>query len=162
MAMVVVVVAGCGYHLSKAGYVNGNLTRVAVTLFDNNTAEGTAGVCFTNELIREITAKTGTQVVDDADHVIAGTVTSITISDLSRSSVTTVMARQVTAMVDVKLTDANGDILWAVTGCSANETYSVASRASDNGVDEASKRAAVNRIAQRVAERLVNQMTLNF
>ncbi|PIE61431.1 MAG: hypothetical protein CSA29_03455 [Desulfobacterales bacterium] len=158
--LLLVVAAGCGYHLYGAGYLNESVTRVAVTVFENATAEGSVGVRFTNALIQEITSKTNTQVVADADRVLSGTVKSITLSDLSRSSATTVTARRVTAVVDVKLTDVNKDILWSVKGFSASETYSVVP--AYNGMDEANKHAAVDAIAQRMAERLVNQMTNNF
>ncbi|WDP88881.1 MAG: hypothetical protein HUN04_03670 [Desulfobacter sp.] len=157
--LIMVVAAGCGYRLAGGGYVNENVTRVTVGVFENRSSEPGAGVSFTNELIREITSKTDTRVVDEAGRKIAGTVKSITFATLSRSSSTSVTERRVTAVVDVKLIDAEGEILWSVKDFSAQESYDV----SDNSVeDEADKRQAVETIAQRVAERLVSRMTSNF
>lgn len=157
----VVAAAGCGYRLAGGGYLNEGVTRVAVAVFENKSAESRAGVSFTNELIREITEKSDTQVVDasGATRVIEGTITSITFSTLSRASTETVTERRVTAVVDVKLTGPDGDILWSVKGFSANESYTVAA---DTVNDEANKREAVDKIAERMAERLVSQMMSNF
>ncbi|MCG8550839.1 MAG: LPS assembly lipoprotein LptE [Desulfobacterales bacterium] len=153
--------SACGYRLAGGGLINNDVARVSVAIFDNKTSESRAGISFTNELIREITAKTDTVVVgaDNATRKITGTVQSITFSTLSRSSSEDVTEREVKAMVDVVLTGAGGRILWSVKSFSATESYKV----SNSGVnDEANKREAVDLIAERVAERLVSQMTNDF
>lgn len=161
--VLMVAAAGCGYHLAGGGYLNGTVTRVSVSVFENKSSETRAGISFTNELIQEITQKTDTQVVDGAARVVSGTVKAITFSTLSRSSSTSVTERKVTAVVDVKLTGPEGDILWSVKDFSATESYTVSDSESEGTVeDEASKREAVDTIAQRVAERLVSRMTSNF
>lgn len=159
--LMVVAGAGCGYHLAGGGYLNGTVTRVAVDVFENNSSEPRAGVSFTNELIQEIGVKSDTQVVDGvkAGRLITGTVKSITFSALSRSSSTEVTERQVTAVVDVKLTDAQGDILWSVKDFSARESYTTNDDSED---DDANKGEALDTIANRVAERLVSRMMNNF
>ena len=152
---------GCGYRLAGGGFVYNDVARVSVAIFENKSTESRAGISFTNELIREITAKTDTIVVDvaNATRKISGTVQSITFSTLSRSSSEDVMERQVNAKVDVVLTGAGGKILWSVKNFSANESYEVSSSTVD---DDANKREAVDLIAERVAERLVSQMTNDF
>lgn len=152
---------GCGYRLVGGGFINNDVTRVAVAMFENKSTESRAGISFTNELIREITAKTDTIVVGagNATRKISGSVQSITFSTLSRSSSEDVMEREVQAMVDVVLTGAGGKILWSVKNFSATESYTVSSSTVD---DEANKREAVDLIAERVAERLVSRMTNDF
>ena len=152
---------GCGYRLAGGGFVYNDVARVSVAIFENKSTESRAGISFTNELIREITAKTDTIVVDagNATRKISGTVQSITFSTLSRSSSEDVTERQVNAKVDVVLTGAGGKILWSVKNFSANESYEVSSSTVD---DEANKREAIDLIAERVAERLVSQMTNDF
>jgi len=112
-------------------------------------------------LIREITAKTDTIVVaaGNATRKISGTVQSITFSTLSRSSSEDITERQVNAKVSVVLTGAGGKILWSVKNFSAIESYEVSNSTVD---DDANKREAVDLIAERVAERLVSQMTNDF
>lgn len=153
------VAAGCDYRLVGGGYVNEDVARVRVDVFENASSEPGVGVDFTNELIREILAKTDTRVVDDAARRIVGTVKSITFSTLSRSSSTHVAEREVTAVVDVRLLDAGGQILWSVRNFSARESYTVSQ---DTVIEAAGKRQAVETIAQRLAERLVSRMTSGF
>ena len=155
------VAAGCGYRLSGGGYLNENVTRVAVNVFENNSSESRAAISFTNELVEEITQKSDTEVVDmeRATRVIKGTIKSITFSTLSRSSTETVTERRVTAVVDVILTGADGEILWSAVDFSAKESYTVATDTVD---DEANKSEAVDTIAERVAERLVSRLLSNF
>ncbi len=152
---------GCGYQLAGGGFIQDDVTRVSVAIFENKSTESRAGISFTNELIREITAKTDTIVVDaaNATRKISGIVQSITFSTLSRSSSEDVTERQVNARVDVVLTGGGGKILWSVKNFSATESYEVSSSTVD---DDANKREAVDLIAERVAERLVSQMTNNF
>lgn len=161
VVLFLIIGPGCGYRLAGGGFINNDVTRVSVAIFENNSTESRAGISFTNELIREITAKTDTIVVDaaNATRKISGTVESITFSTLSRDSSEDVTERQVNAKVSVVLTGAGGKILWSVKKFSANESYEVSSDAVD---DDANKREAVDLIAERVAERLVSQMTNDF
>jgi hypothetical protein len=88
---------GCGYRLNGGGFIDNDITRVSVAVFENKSTESRAGISFTNELIREITAKTDTIVVGggNATRKISGTVQSITFSTLSRSSSEDVTEREV-------------------------------------------------------------------
>ena len=152
---------GCGYRLDGGGFIDNDVTRVSVAVFENKSTESRAGISFTNELIREITAKTDTIVVGGGDAIrkISGTVQSITFLTLSRSSSEDVTEREVKAVVDVVLTGAEGKVLWSVKNFSATESYKVSNSSVD---DEANKREAIDLIAERVAERLVSQMTNDF
>nr|WP_319394797.1 LPS assembly lipoprotein LptE [uncultured Desulfobacter sp.] len=157
----VMMVVGCGYRLLGGGFIKNDITRVSVNIFENNSTESRAGISFTNELTREISAKTDTIVVDagNAIHNISGTVQSITFSTLSRSSSEDVTERRVNATVDVSLTGAEGKVIWSVKNFSASESYSVSSSTVD---DEANKREAITLIAERVAESLVTRMLDDF
>ena len=159
ITLLLMVGAGCGYHLEGGGYLKDNTSRVSVAVFENKTAQARAGVVFTNELIREIQEKTDTRVADNALRQIHGVVRAITFSNISRTSSTQVLQREVTAVMDVKLVDADGKILWSVRGFSAKESYDVQGDVAD---DQSSIDTAVDEIAQRSAERLVSQMTANF
>jgi outer membrane lipopolysaccharide assembly protein LptE/RlpB len=155
------LIAGCGYRLEGGGYVHRNVARVGVEVFENNSAQTRAGIAFTNELIREIQEETDTKVMDPADapRRIKGRVKAITFSTLSRSSTETVTERRITAVVDVQLLDADGDVLWSANNFSSFDSYLVDS---DKINDEASINDAIGIIAQRIAERLVSQMMANF
>ena len=153
--------AGCGYHLADSSYLQDEVSRVGVRIFENHSSESGAGISFTDELIREVTEKSITRVVDPADAgwVISGTIQAITFATLSRSSTEDVTERKVTARVDVALLRPGGEVVWSVKDFQADESYTVASDTID---DEANKAEAVDTIAERVAERLVSQMMSNF
>ena len=155
------LVVGCGYHLEGGGYINEDVTRVSVVVFENKSSETRAGMSFTNQLIQEIQAKTDTVVVDSdqATRKIMGTVNAITFSTLSRSSSEAVVERQVKSLIDVQLIGVDGETLWSVKNFSSTESYTVDE---DTVNDESNKAAAVEKIALRSAERLVSQMTSNF
>jgi len=153
--------AGCGYRLEGGGDLHQGVTRVGVSVFENNSGQTRAGIDFANELIREIQEESDTKVMDPADapRRIAGIVKAITFATLSRSSTETVVERRVTAVVDVQLLDTDGDVLWSVSNFSSSESFLVDA---DKINDDANINEAVGIIAQRVAERLVSQMMANF
>ncbi len=153
--------SACGYRLEGGGLIHPGVSRVGVTVFTNRTARTHAGIDFTNELIREIQDRTDTRVVspDEAAYRIEGAITSITFSILSRSSTENVTERRVKAVVDVQLLSPDKKVIWSVTRFSAAESFSVGSDTID---DAANIRKALEIIAQRMAERLVSQMSTNF
>ncbi len=155
------LVASCGYQFEGGGYINEDVTRVAVEVFENKSSETRAGMSFTNELIREIQEKTDTIVVDSskATRKITGTVNAITFSTLTRSSIETVVERQVKSLIDVQLIGADGEIIWSVKNFSSTDSYSVAEGTVN---DENNKRDAVDKIALRSAERIVSKLLSNF
>lgn len=161
MVLLFLIVPACGYQLEGGGYLNENVTRVAVEVFENKSNQTRAGIYFTNEMIREIQEKTNTAVVDKdkAGRRITGTVKSIAFSTLSRSSTETVTERKVTARVDVQLKGPDNEILWSVSDYASSEAYTVADNTTD---DEANIREAVETIAERSAERIVSMMMSNF
>ena len=161
LVVLLLLLSGCGYRLEGGGYIYQGVSRVGVEVFENKTSQTRAGIDFTNELIREIQEKTDTKVVDPAyaARKIKGVIKAITFSVLSRSSAETVVERNVTAVVDVQLLDTDDDVLWSVTNFSSSESYLV----DENKInDEATINEAIEIIAQRIAQRLVSQMMVNF
>lgn len=141
--------------------MNKTLVRVAVNPLDNRSSETTAGTIFTNALVQEILGKTDTQVVDEsrAEAVFIGTIQSITFHTLSRSTVESVLERTVAAVVDLKLVDADGNKLWSVQNYAVHEAYTVNA---NTIADESNKREALEKIAQRSAEKLISQTRVDF
>jgi outer membrane lipopolysaccharide assembly protein LptE/RlpB len=157
----VLMLSACGYRLEGGGLVHPGVSRVGVTVFTNRTAQTHAGIDFTNELIREIQDRTETRVVDPdkAAYLIEGTVTAITFSTLSRSSTENVTERRVRAMVDVQLLSPDKTVIWSVSQFSEMESYNVGSDRID---DDTNIRQALEVIAERMAERIVSQMSADF
>ncbi len=161
VVVLMLTVTACGYRLEGRGLVHPGVSRVGVTVFANRTAQTHAGIDFTNELIREIQDRTDTRVVDpdEAAYLIEGAVTSITFSTLSRSSTENVTERRVRAMVDVQLLSPDKTVIWSVSQFTAVESYAVGSNRID---DTANIRQAIEIIAERIAERIVSQMSADF
>lgn len=128
---------------------------------ENKSSESSASVAFTNALIREIIEKTDTKVVDasEASMVLKGSVNSIIFSTLSRATSESAVERNVSASIDIKLLDRNGTIVWSVKGVSSDAAYTVSE---DAIADETNKREAIDIIADRSAEKVVNKMATNF
>ncbi|MCP3873687.1 MAG: LptE family protein [Desulfobacteraceae bacterium] len=153
--------ASCGYQFEGGGYINKDVTRVAVKVFENKSSEISAGILFTNSLIREIIEKTDTTIVDekDAAAVVVGKIKAITFSTLSRSTTESVAERRVSAVIDLKLVNKDGDVIWSVKDFASDDNYTVSE---DNIIDETSKREAVEKIAERSAEKIISKLLIDF
>ncbi|MCP4671911.1 MAG: hypothetical protein GY857_11470 [Desulfobacula sp.] len=153
--------ASCGYQFVGGGYINKDVTQAAVEIMENKSSETGAGIVFANDLIKEIMETSDTKIVDkaQADAVLKGRINSITFATLSRSTTESVVERRITANIDMRLLDKEGKIVWAVKGLTSQEEYKVSE---DKLTDESNKRDAVEKISQRMAEKLVNRMLNNF
>ncbi len=155
------VPVSCGYQFEGGGYINNDVTRVAVNMLENKTSQTGASIMFTNALIKEILGKTDTKIVDKARFsvVLKGRINSITFATLSRSTTESVIERRVSASLDIQLINQDGQIIWAVKNFTSEEEYKVSE---DTITDESNKRAAVEKISIRTAEKLINKMLNNF
>ena len=161
LSVLLLVLTSCGYQFVGGGYLNSDVTRVAMGTMDNKSSETGAGVIFTNALIKEIMEKTDTKLVDDtkAVAVLKGKINAITFATLSRSNTQAVVERRVSANVDMQLVDKDEQIIWSVKNFTSNEEYKVSE---DKVTDESNKRDALDKIALRTAEKLVSRMMNNF
>ncbi|MBT3177711.1 MAG: hypothetical protein HOG03_14165 [Desulfobacula sp.] len=160
-AVLLVSVASCGYQFEGGGYINKNVNSVAVRVLKNQSSETGAGIAFTNALIQEILQKTDTRVVDElsASAFIEGTVKAITFATLSRSTTQSVLERRVWAAMDLKLINRDGELIWSVSDFVSYEDYRVSQ---DKITDEFNKKAAVEKIAIRISEKLISKLMNNF
>jgi len=152
---------GCGYRLSGGGVLPGNVTRVSVSMFQNQSFETGAETIFTSALIRTLVEKTDARIVarKEADAVITSTIKSITMGALTRTSGDAVIERLVGAVLDLYMVNKEGETIWSVRNFSQTEVYTVSSI---NASDEAAKREALEKIADRISERIISKMRDNF
>lgn len=152
------MLAGCGYHIEGYTVLPGKVRTVHVGLIENRSDRTGAEYLFTNALISEIMERTAADIVplDRADARITGVIRSITVGALTRSSDDDVLQGRVSASVDLALSAVDGHRLWSVRGMHHSEIYTASTA---NITDEAAKSEAVDRIAQRLAEKLVSSMT---
>lgn len=149
---------GCGYHIQGNLSLPGGTQAVHVALFENHSSETAAEDIFTNAFIDAVLKKTGARVTapGQATGFISGSIQSITIGSLTRSSDDDVLQGRVSAVLDVVMTDADGRELWVVKGYSGSEVYTASS---SNITDEAAKQEAVAQIADRLGEKLVSALS---
>ena len=162
LSVLLFMLTSCGYQFEGGGYLNSDVTHVAVEMMDNKSAATGAGVVFTNALIKEILEKTDTKIVDDTTKAVAvlkGKVNSITFATLSRSTTESVVERRILANVDMQLVDKDGQIVWSVKNFTSREEYKVSE---DKITDDSNKRDAVVKIATRNAEKVIIRMMNKF
>ena len=157
----VVFFTSCGYQFEGGGYINKDVSSVAVRALKNTSSETGAGIAFTNALIQEIIQKTDTKVVEEslASAFLEGTIKGITFTTLSRSTTESVLERRISATVDLKLINREGEVIWSASDFTSYEDYTVSQ---DNITDEGNKKAAVDKIAIRSAEKLISNLMTNF
>lgn len=155
------IVGSCGYKFSGGGLLPGKTKFVTVKMFENRSSETGAENIFANALSIELMEKSDSQVVklEDADAYFSGVVKSISISTLTRTSDDAVIERKVSAVIDLKMIDKDGNILWFVKDFQGREAFQVTT---ENITDMASRTVAVRKIAERIAQKVVSRMLDNF
>ncbi len=156
------VLTSCGYKFEGGGYLNSDVTHVAVGMMDNKSAATGAGIVFTNALIKEILGKTDTKIVDDTTKAVAvlkGRINSITFETLSRSTTESVVSIRITGSVDMQLIDKDGQIVWSVKDFTSREDSNVSKV---KFIDNSNNRDAVVKIATRNAEKAIISMMNKF
>ncbi len=152
-----VMVGGCGYHIQGNASLPAGIKAVHVTLFENRSGESGVENTFTNAFIKELLMKTDVQVTDEAHArgFIIGTIRSISVGNLTRSSENAVLQGQIRATMDLSMADDKGNVVWEVKGYSDHKVYTASS---SNATDESAKQEAVEEIAGRLSEKLVSAM----
>ncbi len=151
----------CGYKFSNKGTLPSGITKLSVGIFENNSSESGAENYFTAALINELVHTTNAMVVDkkNASAFIKARIESITFGTLTRKTDESVSEIRISAVVDLSLIDKSKNTIWSVQNFSDYEDYAVSN---SNISDEAAKRGAVKKIAERIAEKIVSRMRDNF
>jgi len=161
IAVLLFVLTSCGYQFEGGGYINSDVTHVAVEMMENKSSATGASVVFTDALIKEITGRTDTKLVDEAQGVVVlkGTVNTITFATLSLSTTENVVERRATANIDMQLVDKDEKIIWSVKNFTTREEYKVSA---DKIEEDSNKIEALKKISTRTAEKVVSKMMNNF
>ncbi len=161
VCIIFLLTVSCGYRFSGGGDLPGAVKSIHVTILENITAETGMENIFTNDLINEFTRSSKAVVTGrgEADAVISGVITSINIQSISHSGSHTSLEKRATALVNIKLMDKNGGMIWQRNGISEDETYDVNA---DQLVTEQNKAAALSELSKRLAEKIHIIMTNDF
>lgn len=154
--------SGCGYKFSGSGEFPGGIKSICVNTLKNHSSETGIENIITNDIIYEITRSGRIELtgIEKAEAVLDGEVESIKDYSIShRGSSHSSAERRVHVSVALKLKDRNNKIIWSVKGFSEDETFEVTS---DKLSTEQKKRDAIEKLSERLCEKIFNRLTDNF
>jgi hypothetical protein len=173
-AVLLCMVQGCGYHFSGQGPgPKPGLQRIAIPVFDNNTAEPELGSLFAGALRREFMQRGSMNVTpaDDAEAVFQGVITSLhTISVAHRdiveaSGIRLTLESRLHVTMNIRCVDTqSGTVLWQ----DPNFTYfKVFRQVTDPNRPDAmvafeNRREALEFLAREMAIRIHDRFLSNF
>ncbi len=154
---ILLCLAGCGYRFVERGTLPGSIRSVAVPMIENRTAETGVEHLFTNDLIYEFT-RNGNNIAspEKADAVLTGGIRSISIETVSYRGQIAAVERRVKAVLDLKLVDRDGAILWSAPDVEETETYGVLD---EKVATDYNKRVAIQLLSERLAEKVYQRLT---
>ncbi len=158
----VVLLAGCSYRFTGSGALPSGMTRIYISVIQNKTAEVGIENFLTDSLINEfmLRRKNAIATREDADGVLTGSIEYVQDATIAHSTQTTSTQRRVSVGANLKLTDTHGKVVWATAGINSNQVYNVVS--TDKMATEQNKKAAIQVLSRRLAERIFNRLTDDF
>lgn len=158
---IVIFLTACGYHFAGSGSLPGGTKTIAVEILKNRTSETGLENTITNDLIYEFIrrGRTVQKNIKKADAVLSGVIESSRITTISRQQQQSPIERQIQITLSLKLTRADGRIIWSASDISDYEAYNVTS---DQQGTERNKQRAIKTLSKRLAEKVHNRLTENF
>jgi hypothetical protein len=160
---VLALIVACGYRFPGSGTkLPGGVSSIFIETFENRTVEVAIENTFTSAFITVFMQRNKSLIArrpEAADAIFKGVVASQSISTIVSTRAQTAQERRVTMGLNLKLIDQKGKVLWAADGVSDNEAYPVTA---DYEQTEQNKRAAIDVLSERIAQRVYNQLTDAF
>lgn len=157
------VVTACGYHFAGGGRYPAGVTRIFIPMMENRSTETGVERMFTNDLIYEFTRSRKESLAKDrstADGILAGTIVSLSVQNISRSSVSRAKERRVTGTLNLRLESPEGRVLWKSASIVEREAYEVV--AENKTATDQNKSDAIADLSKKMAESAFTQLTDNF
>lgn len=161
--ILVLFVAGCGYHVPGATdtWIGGDARIVYVELFDNRTAEPYLENFLADALVAELSRSRVIELTENpasADVILTGTVSEFNSSALAYGSDDSITDYQATMKIEASLKQASGELLWKQK-LSRSEDYLAAV---DKNLQLEGERLAAREVSKRIAEDIYTQLLNNF
>jgi len=155
------VLAACGYRFSGHGEFPFGIKRVCILVFENRTSQMDVEKFFGDDLINEFLKDKRVTITgkDEADAVLAGVIKSMERETISRRGSHQSAERRVRLVMDLTLTNTEGQTLWRQEGLSDSEAYDVAA---DKVETEQNLDVAIKAISKRLAERIYQSLEGDF
>ena len=161
--LTVVLLTACGYHFSGSSSLPAGVSRVFITILENRSSETGAESIFTNDLIYEFTRNGKDRLAADrssADGILTGTLVSLSVENIARTSVSTAVERRVTGTLKLRLESPDGRILWSSGKIVERQDYAVV--AENKTATDQNKSDAIAVLSVKLAETAFIRMTDNF
>jgi len=163
-AGVLLALTGCGYHVAgKGDLLPKDVHTIYLAPFENSTSHYRLTDAIPEAVSREFISRTRYQPVkrkDDADAVLEGAVTYFgSFAIMTDPTTGRATALQVTARIQVKLTDRSGKVLYTHPSWTFNQRYQLSTNATTY-FDESG--AAELRMSQDIASAVVSGILENF
>ena len=152
----------CGYHFPKEGEFPEGVDLIFVKILDNRTSESGVENIVTQNIINEFVLrekKSLTSNLNNADAILSGNVSNISIRTIAAKGRDSARERRVTITINLKLDNREGRKIWAAKELSDNQAYLVGE---DKNATEKNKRDAIRIASKRIAERALNRLTDAF
>lgn len=153
---------GCGYHFKGAGlYAPEGVGTIAIMVLENKTSESGIETVFTGDLIYEFTRSKVIRLADKdkADAVLSGGIVSIDTETISHTATYDSAVRRVKVIVSLGLKRRDGMVIWSTERLSDTEPFDVAE---SKVTTESNKRAAIETVSERLAEKVHNRILAGF
>ncbi len=153
----------CGYQFAGRGGFPAGVSRVFIPILENRSAETGAESIFTNDLIYEFTRNRKESLAQErssADGTLTGTIVSISVENIARSTVSTAVERRVTGILNLQLESPEGRILWASGNIVERQAYSVVD--GNKAATDRNKSDAIAVVSKKLAESAFNRLTDDF
>ena len=161
--VVLVALAGCGYHFEGMSLTPpAGVRTIAITVLENRTSESGIEMVFTSDLAYEFTRSKVLRVTgkDTADAVLSGRVASLRVNTISHTASYGSDERRVTITLDLALERADGNVIWSDKALSDKEAFKVDPL--DKLATEKNRRAAIEPMSERLAEKIHNRILQGF
>lgn len=159
----VLLLTACGYHFAGSGSFPAGVSRIFITILENRSAETGAESLFTNDLIYEFTRNRKESLVQErssADAILTGAIVSLSVENISRSTVSTAVERRVTGTLNLRLESSDGRVLWSSGNIVERQAYAVV--AGNKTATDQNKSDAIAVLSSKLAESAFNRLTENF
>ena len=153
----------CGYHFAGSGSFPAGVSRIFITLLENRSAETGAESIFTSDLIFEFTRNRKENLAQErstADGILSGTIVSLSVENISRSTVSTAVERRVTGILNLRLESPEGRLLWSSGNIVESQAYAVV--VGNKTATDQNKSEAIAAVSIKIAESAFNRLTDDF
>lgn len=149
-----ILFSACGYRFVGVGVLPSGIEDIYIAVLENRTSEIGIETIFTNDLVHEFT---GRRIVltekEEADAILSGVIVSMNIETVTH------LERRVKIVLDLKLTDQSGRIVWYAKDISISKVYRIGK---DRPETEQNRRVAILVLSERFAEMIFNRLVADF